>query len=116
MLLYADRQTCGGCVIACFIYLFVIIILNNATVLKKKRIFAPAYKRKVSCKQEKHCDTVPLSEFRQNFKRKDERFAFACCVCYMLTPRHNLRREICSIDPVSSKVFGDTSIMTDMST
>ncbi len=30
--------------------------------------------------------------------------------------RHILRREICSIDPVSSKVFGDTSIMTDMST
>lgn len=30
--------------------------------------------------------------------------------------RHILRREICSINPVPSKVIGVTSITTDMST
>ena len=60
---YADRQVYGFYVIVWYIYQFVVIIWNNATVFKKKCIFAAAYEREVSSLQEKHGKIVPLTEF-----------------------------------------------------
>lgn len=36
------------------------------------------------------------------------------CVCYL--NQHTVRRERCFLNPVPTKVFGDTSMKTDMST
>ena len=59
--------------------------------------------------QEKHCEIVPFTEFRQNSYGRIEHYCFRLVV-YAIGSRlrHIFRREICSKDPVPVKVFGDT--------
>ncbi len=80
------------------------------------RIFAIAFKRKKAVSKK---SITILSCYRNtpNFKKEDGAFMLSLDV-YAMGSRlvHILRREICSIDPVPSKVIGVTSITTDMST
>ncbi len=80
------------------------------------RIFAIAFKRKKAVSKK---SITILSCYRNtpNFKKEDGAFMLSLDV-YAIGSRlvHILRREICSINPVPSKVIGVTSITTDMST
>ena len=49
---------------------------------EKVRIFATAFERKESCKQEKHCDIVLYLEFAKIHTGGLSIYAFACSVCY----------------------------------
>lgn len=94
-----------------------IIFISQHSNPNKFCIFASAYKSNVSRKQEKHCDIVLYLEFAKIHTGGLSIFAFACCVCnWFSRQRHIFRREICSLNPVPVKVFGDTSDKTDMST
>lgn len=63
---------------------------------KKMRIFAVAFNSQESSKQEKHCDKVPFTEFRQSSYGGDEHFFSNLSVLkarYPINPTLSDRRE-----------------------
>ncbi len=67
-----------------------------------------AFNSQESSKQEKHCDKVPFTEFRQSSYGGMSILLSLDVYAMGSRLRHILRREICSSNPVPIKVFGDT--------
>lgn len=71
-------------------------IHKKHAISKKMRTFAVAFNSQESSKQEKHCDKVPFTEFRQSSYGGMSILLSLDVYAMGSRLRHILRREICS--------------------
>ena len=70
--------------------------IKKHPISKKMRIFAVAFNSQESSKQEKHCDKVPFTEFRQSSYGGMSILLSLDVYAMGSRLRHIIRREICS--------------------